>query len=298
VTVIDGVAALHDLGDLDDVREQVEGVGFSLNRLNRTQGSEASRLAAAEMLFGLADELAELLLPPDVALSFGPVVIVPTAVLHDVPWGLLPPLGGRPVVINASLTGWSRALASREHSEARRHAGFVAGPGLEFAELEVTELATYYPGVTTLVGEAASGERCLELFGSVDLAHVACHGSFRRDNPLFSSLHVADGPLNVYDFERISPLPDTIVMSACSVAGSKALQGGALLGLATALTTLGAATVIAPLTPISDASAVTVMQRLHQAIAAGSAPADALAAATLTHDVADPTAASFVALGA
>ena len=128
--------------------------------------------------------------------------------------------------------------------------------------------------------------------------HIACHGSFRRDNPMFSSLHVADGPLNVYDLEALPQLPVVVVLSSCSVANAKAVQGGSLLGLANAFTTLGSASVIAPLTPISDAVSVTVMDRLHRQLVAGDDPAAALAAATMTHDVADPTAAAFIALGA
>lgn len=298
VSVVGGRSSLHDLGPLAGVRDKVEGVAFALNRLNRGQGSDASRLSAAEMLFGLSDELADLLIPPTIAESFDPVVVVPTAVLHDVPWGLLPPLAGRPVAVNASFTGWARAERARGHRARRPGAGFVAGPGLEFAEVETNELASYYAAATMLSGAEATGERCLQLFGEADLVHVACHGTFRTDNPLFSSIHVADGPLNVYDFERVEQLPDTVVLSACSVAGSKVLQGGSLLGLATALTTLGACTVIAPLTPVSDAASVTVMQRLHQAIVAGEPPATALATAIMAHDMADPTAAAFIALGA
>lgn len=298
VAVVAGRSTLHDLGSLDGVRDKVEGVAFALNRLNRGQGSDASRLSAAEMLFGLSDELAELLLPPAVAESFDPVVVVPTAVLHDVPWGLLPPLAGRAVAVNASFTGWARAERARRDRSRRPGVGFVAGPGLDYADVETNELASYYRGAVTLTGIEATGERCLELFGEADLVHVACHGTFRTDNPLFSSIHVADGPLNVYDFERVEQLPDTVILSACSVAGSKVLQGGSLLGLATALTTLGACTVIAPLTPVSDAASVTVMQRLHQAIVAGDAPAAALASAIMSHDIADPTAAAFIALGA
>ena len=121
--------------------------------------------------------------------------------------------------------------------------------------------------------------------------------SFRRDNPMFSSLHVADGPLNVYDLEGLERLPVVVVLSSCSVANAKVVQGGSLLGLANAFTTLGAASVIAPLTPISDAASVTVMDRLHRQLIAGADPAAALAAATMSHDVADPTAAAFIALG-
>jgi tetratricopeptide (TPR) repeat protein len=302
VAVVDGRARLHDLGSLDDVTEAIEAVTFSLHRLNRIQGSDESRLAAAEMLYAFADDLASIVLPPIVAESLDPVVIVPTAILHDVPWGLLPPLAGRAVSVNPSVSAWGHA----ERTLRRRRetlldgiaAGFVAGPGLDFADVEVKHLAGGYVDPVVLVGEEATVAACTGLLSTAELVHIACHGSFRRDNPMFSSLHVADGPLNVYDLEGLARLPVVVVLSSCSVANAKVVQGGSLLGLANAFTTLGAASVIAPLTPISDAASVTVMDRLHRELVAGADPAAALAAATMTHDVADPTAAAFIALGA
>ena len=302
VSVVAGRARLHDLGSIDDVNEGIEALTFSLHRLNRTQGSEESRVAAAEMLYAFADELAEIVLPRIVAESLDPVVIVPTAVLHDVPWGLLPPLAGRAVSVNSSVSAWGHAERTlRQRRGTLRdgiEAGFVAGPGLDFADIEVTHLAGGYVDPLVLVGEDATVAACAGLLSRAELVHIACHGSFRKDNPMFSSLQVADGPLNIYDLEGLPRLPVVVVLSSCSVANAKVVQGGSLLGLANAFTTLGAASVIAPLTPISDAASVTVMDRLHRELIAGADPAAALAAATMAHDVADPTAAAFIALGA
>lgn len=302
VSVVHRRARLRELGPIEGITDRIDGIAFSLNRLNRLQGSEASRMAAAEMLYAMADELTELLLPPVIVDSMSPVIIVPTAVLHDVPWGLLPPLGGRAVSINSSVTAWARAYRTRQERKASRTGlravGFMAGPGLAFAELEVEHLAAEYIDPEVFTRAQATGAACVDLLGRADLVHIACHGSFRTDNPMFSSLHLADGPLIVHDLERLDRLPETVVLPACSVANAKALQGGSLLGLATALITLGACNVIAPLTPINDASSVTVMQRLHRELVAGASPAAALAAATMSHDLADPTAAAFIALGA
>ena len=47
VSVVGGRARLHDLGPVDEVNERIEAVTFSLHRLNRIQGSDDSRIAAA-----------------------------------------------------------------------------------------------------------------------------------------------------------------------------------------------------------------------------------------------------------
>ncbi|CAN5828581.1 CHAT domain-containing protein [soil metagenome] len=296
-----GRTRLHRLGRLDHVSSMLDVVTFALNRLNRSVGSESSRLAAAEMLHMSAEELSEIVLPPLVAEAPDDVVVVPTSILHDVPWGLLASLAGRAVSVNPSLSAWARAETSmrqRGPITAGSDVGFIAGPHLDHAELEVTTVAGYYQGPRLVVGAAATGHECEELMSQCDLVHIACHGMFRADNPMFSSLHLADGPLNVYDLERLHQMPAAVVLSACSVGGGRTLAGGAILGLATALLTLGASTVIAPLTPISDAASVTVMQRVHGAIVEGATASQALARAIVTHDVADPTAAAFIALGA
>ena len=47
------------------------------------------------------------------------------------------------------------------------------------------------------------------------LAHIAAHGNFRADNPLFSSLMLDDGPLIVHDLERLNRAPYWLVLSCC-----------------------------------------------------------------------------------
>ena len=276
---------------------------FSLHRLNRTQGSDESRLAAAEMLYAFADELAEIVLPPIVAESFDPVVIVPTAVLHDVPWGLLPPLAGRAVSVNPSVSAWGHAERTLRQRRGTLldgiEAGFVAGPGLDFADVEVKHLAGGYVDPLVLVGEDGDrgGVRRTAVAGRARahrLPRARSAGTTRCSRRCTSPTARSTSTTS----RGCRGCPVVVVLSSCSVANAKVVQGGSLLGLANAFTTLGAASVIAPLTPISDAASVTVMDRLHRELIAGADPAAALAAATMAHDVADPTAAAFIALGA
>ena len=305
-----GRTRLHELGPVEALGDHLQACSFALHRLNRVQGSEASREAAVHMLAEATEALAMQLLPPNVVRSDRPLVVVPTGVLHGVPWTALDVLGSRAVAVSPSLSAWSvaaRAAASRvthrvaDGPSSRRHqpAGFVAGPALRFAESEVVTLARTYDRAVVLSGSDATAEACLDLFGRSEMVHLACHGSFRSDNPLFSTLALADGPLTVYDLERVDQMPEVVVLSACSVATSAAINGGTLLGLSSALGAFGASDVVAPLTPVNDERVTAVMQRFHDGVASGLAPAVALAgAARPGGDPLDPVAAAFVVIGA
>ena len=279
VAVDRGRCRLHDLGSIDSVASSVDACGFTLHRLNRTQGSAASRKAALASLMDATASLGELLVPPAVARSDRPVVIVPTGALHGVPWTALQVLRGRTVSVSPSLTGWSVAARSSVVRAGRRliadhqpgePAGFVAGPGLRFANHEVRRFARAYRRSTVLAGQNATVDRCLRLMKRCELVHLACHGSFRRDNPMFSTLTLADGPLTVYDLERVDELPEIMVLSACSVAvvGVHQRRDAARACRARSVRS-EPSSVVAPLTPVSDEQVVPVMQRLHVGLAAG-----------------------------
>lgn len=300
VAVRRGRTALHDLGDVAALDEHLEVCAFALHRLNRVQGSEASREAARQLLEEGSDALADQLLPRAVARSDRPLVLVPTGALHGVPWTALAPLRGRPVSVSPSLSGWaaaSQAAAGRAGLRRDRPAAFVAGPALHFADAEIEELSTAYERATVVPSTESTAEQVVELFGSSELVHLACHGAFRTDNPLFSTLALGDGPLTVYDLERAAAMPGVVVLSACSVGTSASINGGTLLGLSSALGAFGASDVIAPLTPVNDEHVLDVMRRIHAGLAAGDSPAAALAAAVDGGEL-DPVAAAFVVIGA
>jgi CHAT domain-containing protein len=119
----------------------------------------------------------------------------------------------------------------------------------------------------------------LRELGRSELAHIAAHGTFRADNPLFSSLRLADGPLDVHDLERLRRVPRTLVLTACEAGRSGVVAGDELLGTATAFLGLGVATVIAPLLPVPDQVAPAFAVALHAGLTGGLSPAAATAAA-------------------
>jgi CHAT domain-containing protein len=142
----------------------------------------------------------------------------------------------------------------------------------------------------------------LEALDGAWLAHIAAHGTFRADNPLFSSVRLDDGPLIVHDFERLGRAPYQLVLSSCDSGMAAAVGAGELLGLVSSLIPLGAAGIIASVVPVNDLAAVPLMLALHAALQTGATLPEALLAARAASSAnGDPlaaaTALSFVAFG-
>ena len=249
-------------------------LAFALRRLAMVPAApSASRHAAA--VAGAADELDGLLFGPlRHLLGAGPLVVVPTGPLHSVLWSALPTARRRHgLCLAPSTVWWMRAGAPA----GRRAVLLVAGPGIRHAEAEVAALARLYPGAKVLTGREATVQAVGAAMASSSLVHIAAHGVFRADNPLFSTILLHDGPLSVHDLEALPRVPRAIVLSSCSSGRSGVLPGDELLGTSAALMSLGVRALAAPLLPIADDAAVPVTMALHRGMRRGRGISGALA---------------------
>ncbi|WP_436983489.1 CHAT domain-containing protein [Streptomyces sp. enrichment culture] len=252
-----------EAGLLAAAETEAEHVQAGLRRLAHP-GAQA-RLPVVE---AAGRRLEELLLGPAAAhLGDGPVVIVPPGRLHRVPWALLPSLRERVVSVSPSASSWLRARETRPPRGGRQV--LVRGPGLATGGAEVTRLADRYSGATVLEHRDATVPRVLTELDGAGLAHIAAHGTFRTDGPLFSALRMADGPLIVHDFERLGRSPYRIILSCCDTARFATVGADELLGLVTALLPLGTAGVVACSAPVNDEAVVPLMLALHEGLAKG-----------------------------
>ena len=156
------------------------------------------------------------------------------------------------------------------------------------------------PDAVSLGGGSATVDRTLEALDGARLAHVAAHGHFRPDSPMFSSLTLDDGPLVVHDFERLSRAPYRVVLSACRSGVMQPVGADELLGLGAALLSLGSAGIVSSVAVVHDEATVEVMGALHRALQSGAGLAQALLAARVEaarDQTLAATAASFTALG-
>jgi tetratricopeptide (TPR) repeat protein len=283
-----GRPALAALGPAQPVAAELDALRFAWRRLLTGHGSPASLRAAAQLAAHAAARLDDALLAP-LALAGGrSLVLVPPGSLRSLPWPMLPGCAGRPVTVAPSAASWLAARTRATPGQpappqrapappAERRIVLVAGPGLPGAVAEIEALSRLYPGAQVLTGRDATVAATLRALDGADVAHVAAHGSFRADNPLFSSLLLGDGPLTVCDLERLRRAPRTIMLAACDSALSATGPGDEMTGLAAALLAVGASSVTAPLLPLPDEVGVRLAHGWHRRVSGGAAPAAALA---------------------
>jgi tetratricopeptide (TPR) repeat protein len=286
-------------GRTEDAVRAADFARFALRRLARGRTGDDPDSARA-ILKAAGPDLQDAILGAAAgSLADGPVVVVPPGRLHAIPWPLVPALTGRVFSVAPSAQAWMRARAADPPNG--RQVTLARGPGLVTDGAEVPLLAEMYSGATVLSGEDATAARVLSAIDGVWLAHIAAHGRFRSDSPLFSSLRMRDGPLTVYDFEQLRRAPYRLILSSCDSAVLAPAGADELLGLVSSLLPLGTAGIIAGVVPLNDHAVVPLMVNLHRRLRAGQSLAEAMR--SVRQDAAgDPVrhaaAMSLVALGA
>jgi hypothetical protein len=302
VTIVGTRVRLTPLGPTAAVATLVQQLPFALRRMGRSLGGQSGpAVAAAEALLQHAARgLDDLLLRPlQRVVSDRSLVIIPTSPLQGVLWSTLPSCLGRPVTVAPSAVMWHRAMKAPVGSD---RVVAVVGPGLARASAEAATVAALYDRADLLVGAEATVSSVKAAFRDSRIAHVAAHGRFRSDNPLFSSLQLVDGPLTIYDLDSLPRAPRLVVLAACDGGTSLVAAGDEILGLAAGFLAHGTAALLGPLGPVRDDVMPELMVDLHVALRAGTAPAVALAgvqrAAIEQGPAVRATAASIVCFGA
>lgn len=206
------------------------------------------------------------------------LVLTAPGVLAGLPWGMLPGLRGRILTVAASASRWVHARTSAAAPE--RSAVFAVGPRVARGEEEARTGAAHWPGAAVLVGEDATVDAVSAAASRGDVLHIAAHGRHALDNPLFSGLQLADGALFGYDVDRLPHVPRTVLLSACEAGRTSVRWGEEAVGMTRAWLHSGADAVIAAPVVVADDDACEVLGAVHADLAAGLAPAEALARAT------------------
>ena len=293
MVVVDGRCELVRLGSAERAAESARMLNIDLDAL------APDRLPAplVQSVLGSARKQAErldsqLIRPLEALLGDRGLIVVPTGPLFAVPWGVLPALRSRPIVVAPSATAWLGAARSTV-SRARKVV-LVRGPGLVGTRGELDKLAMHYRTARTLAGAEATVSSVLRALDGAKLAHIAAHGAHEPENALFSRLELADGALFAHEMAGLAQPPSQVVFAACELALNRIRPGDEVLGFASALLASGSRTVIAPLSRVGDEAAAAAMDDYHRGLAGGAGPATALADTIAV----DPFRRPFVCLGA
>jgi tetratricopeptide (TPR) repeat protein len=262
---------LLDLAPLAQTLEHVRRVRADLQVLTNPLLPQPLRATASHSLArGLTWLDDTLLRGADVV---GPAYLAARDRLVSVPWSLLPSRRSVSTVVNSWVT------TSDVRWEAR-DALAVAGPGLRHAGVEAAEVARAWGRrARVLSGVGATSAVVADAVEHASVVHLATHGTHEPDNPVFSSVLLADGPLFAHELDGRDLSRSVVILSACDVGSASIRHGGEPLGLTSVLLRMGARAVIASVAPLRDDVAVRVMPVLHAGLRDGLRPGEALARA-------------------
>lgn len=297
LVMIGGKVSHRPLCAVPEATDELAALRFAVRRLVLRHGSELSLATAGTGLEYARERLNRMLLEP-VADLLGdrPLVLAPTGALHALAWPMLAGCRYRSVLVVPSSWLWWRAA---QQPDATGSVVLVAGPAPEQAVAEVVAIGERIRGAKVLSGGRANVAAVLGALDGAASAHIASHGVFRSDNPLFSHLRLVDGPMTVYDLSALRQAPNLLVLSACDGGLSAVHPGDELQGLSAALLGLGTRVVVASLGPVDDVATRRLMVDFHDRMRSGLAPSAALAAAQAALDPAyATTGGSFVCMGA
>jgi tetratricopeptide (TPR) repeat protein len=261
-------ARVVELGPVRPVVEQLRALMFALRRLadpRSTAATHAARSTAEARLSALR----ELLVAPLGLDEAAELVVVPDGPLHGVPWSAVL---DRAVAVAPSAAAWLHTARAPQ----RDGVLLVAGPDLHGADQEVAALRALHPQASVLGPAECTAAAVARAAGGADLVHLACHGTARADNPSFSAIELADGPLTVQQLHQAEIAPRRVVLASCHSGAEVPYAGGETLGFITALLALGSGGVVASIAAVPDVDAVDLMTRLHARLSLGETMARAL----------------------
>jgi CHAT domain-containing protein len=134
----------------------------------------------------------------------------------------------------------------------------------------------------TLTGDQATRENLLKFAPRASFLHLASHGYFRRDNPMFSFLKLADSNLHFYSLLDLKLGAELVTLSACHTGVNKVFPGDELHGLVRGILYAGAPSVVASLWAVSDLSTADLMREMYSQLRGGASKREALRRAQLT----------------
>ncbi|HXU38776.1 MAG TPA: CHAT domain-containing tetratricopeptide repeat protein [Blastocatellia bacterium] len=291
----DQVAVVRDITSRGEIDRCIATLRFQIEKFN--YGTEYVEAYFGQMRRATNDILAQLyaniFAPLETMIRGDRLIVVPHGALHYVPFHAL--YDGSQYLIDrfevssvpsASVLKLCRASRGIPGDADLKDIDTLVALGLAEAgtpdiEEEIDSLAALFSNSVTLTGQQATRANLFEAAPRARFLHLASHGYFRRDNPMFSFLKLADANLNFYNLLDLRLSADMVTLSACHTGVNKVFPGDELHGLVRGFLYAGARSVVASLWAVSDSSTADFMLEMYSRIRAGSSKRAAIRHAQL-----------------
>jgi tetratricopeptide (TPR) repeat protein len=217
----------------------------------------------------------------------GKLVIVPHGLLHQIPFHAL--FDGERYLLERFEISYAPSarvytLCQQQNPPQLADRALVMSvpdPLIPAVTEEARAVARHLPGAEVLNDGRATTQALKSVSPGCDVLHLACHGLFRADNPMFSSLKLHDGWLTAADVMQLDLAGALVTLSACESGRNEVFAGDELIGLTRAFLGVGASTLVVSLWVVQDETTASLMEKYYERLRDGAGPAEALRAAQL-----------------
>jgi CHAT domain-containing protein len=228
----------------------------------------------------------ELIAPAASLFNANHLIFVPHGLLHYIPFHAL--FDGTQYLIDRYTVSYSPSASifalcqTRTANSAGASLVFgIPDPQAPAILDEVQALTGVLHQAELFVGEKASAEVLREKGPASRTIHIATHGRFRQDNPMFSAIRMGDSYLSLFDLYQLRLPVELITLSGCSTGLNVVAAGDELIGLARGLLHAGAQSLILSLWDVHDQSTAEFMRIFYRSVGNGDSKAAALRTAML-----------------
>lgn len=242
---------------------------FSKFRMGATYADRFKHTLLSATLSHLESLHAELISPLQGDLRSKHLIFVPHGLLHYLPFHALRNADG--YLCDAHTISYAPSATvfalCQQKPASDKSSSLVLGIPDEHAPqilAEVQCVAALLPNPDLFLGTQATTEVLRTRGPDSALLHIATHGIYRQDNPMFSGIRLGDGYLNLYDLYQMRLSDKLVTLSGCATGMNFVAAGDELLGLQRGLFCAGAASLLLSLWDVHDRSTAELMQAFYK----------------------------------
>ena len=255
------------LGDVMPVREKLRLLQLQLAKFRL--GEDYIRPLEKPLLEATQAHLEELysllIAPIREQLKAEHLIIVPHAFLHYLPFHALSD-GQRYLIDDFSISyapssSIFAVCQEKQQPASQGNTLVLAVPDARapYIAEEARFVASTLGAAQLFVGEEATEEQLRRFGPKSRFIHIATHGYFRQDNPMFSSIRLGNSLLSLFDLYQLQFNAELVTLSGCGTGMNVVIGGDELIGLVRGLLYAGAQTLMVSLWEVHDQSTAEFM---------------------------------------